>query len=326
VSVDISNLCWNCPNKDTLSIVSNSNGETIPSDIWEQQSDGNWYQYGSAGSWSLNASLYIHPFLTDELSVATFTQSADTLCSGNILTLDATGSTYQDTLLWYSPGGTPSTIPDSVITNMTFNTAGTYEVTLYTIGGGCNLFSSLTSLITVKASPAVTTDFADSAICAGNTVNITASGADEYSWIPSAYLNITTGSTVSSTPVDNIIYKVTGTKDGCSDSSFVTFNVTQLVTPFVTLSSSDTVITNGENVVFTADGINGGAGAIYTFKLNDSVVQESSANTWSSTSLIAGDKITCTLISSLACVTQRTVQSDTITISEDVLASSLSAF
>lgn len=63
VSVDISNLDWN--SNDKLSIVSNTKGQTVPSAIWEKQADNIWYRYGSLGSFDLNASLVIHPVLSD---------------------------------------------------------------------------------------------------------------------------------------------------------------------------------------------------------------------------------------------------------------------
>jgi hypothetical protein len=46
---------------EQLSILSNSDGETNPSIIWEQHADGGWSHYGDADSWNLNASLMIFP-------------------------------------------------------------------------------------------------------------------------------------------------------------------------------------------------------------------------------------------------------------------------
>lgn len=61
VSVDVTGLEWTSTTKDVLSITSNTSGQTSPSMIWERQSDNNWYRYGTAGSWALNASLFVHP-------------------------------------------------------------------------------------------------------------------------------------------------------------------------------------------------------------------------------------------------------------------------
>lgn len=63
VSVDLTNLQFTAGDRDVLSIVSNSAGETSPSAIWEKQADNNWYHYTTAGSWNLSASLLIHPLV-----------------------------------------------------------------------------------------------------------------------------------------------------------------------------------------------------------------------------------------------------------------------
>jgi hypothetical protein len=44
----------------SLSILSATADET-PAAIWEQHADGQWFQYGDAESWNLNASLMIFP-------------------------------------------------------------------------------------------------------------------------------------------------------------------------------------------------------------------------------------------------------------------------
>ncbi len=53
-------------------------------------------------------------------------------------------------------------------------------------------------------------------VCEGNSVELTANGAGSYTWSPATDLNTTTGSTVTSTPTDTIIYTVTGTTAGCA--------------------------------------------------------------------------------------------------------------
>ncbi|MFD1628957.1 cadherin-like beta sandwich domain-containing protein [Pseudopedobacter beijingensis] len=64
ISIDLSNLKWGTSEKDILNVTSNKDGDTNPSLIWEKQSDNLWYRYGTTGSWNLNASLLIHPFLS----------------------------------------------------------------------------------------------------------------------------------------------------------------------------------------------------------------------------------------------------------------------
>jgi len=224
VSVGLTNLQWTAGVKDTLSIVSNSNGQTTPSAIWEQQSDNNWYQYTTAGSWNLSASLYVHPFLTNTPSQAVITPSALTICSGNSIDFDAAGSTYQDTLLWYFPGGTPTVLPSAPTASVTYATPGTYDAILYTIGGGCSLFDSAFVSITVNPTPTISVS-GNNTICNGTSTSLTASGASSLTWSPATGLSATTGNNVTANPTVTTTYAITGTNGACSNSTTITINV-----------------------------------------------------------------------------------------------------
>jgi hypothetical protein len=220
----MNNLQWTAGVKDTLSIVSNSAGQTVPSAIWEQQSNNTWYQYTTAGSWNLSASLYIHPFLTSTPSQAIITPSVLTICSGNAVDFDAAGSTYQDTLLWYFPGGTPTVIPSAPTASVTYGTPGTYDAILYTIGGGCALFDSAFVTITVNPTPTINVSGINT-ICNGDNTSLTASGASTYSWSPGSGLSATTGTSVTANPTSTTTYDITGTLGSCSNSTSIIITV-----------------------------------------------------------------------------------------------------
>lgn len=225
VSVGLTNLQWTAGVKDTLSIVSNSAGQTTPSATWEQQSDNNWYQYTTAGSWNLSASLFIHPFLTNTPTQALITPGALNICQGNQIHFSAAGSTYQDTLLWYFPGGTPSVVPSNPAIDVSYFTPGSYQAILYVVGGGCSLFDSAFVNITVNSTPAVAVNRTNT-ICNGASTILTASGADSYSWSPPTGLTTTVGSTVTANPTSTTTYAITGVSaNGCSNTSTITINV-----------------------------------------------------------------------------------------------------
>jgi len=241
VSVDLTALQWTTSVHDTLSIVSNSAGQTTPSAIWEKQSDNLWYQYTTAGSWNLSASLYIHPFLTGANSVATFSQSATTVCQGDQITFNGTGSTYEDTLLWYFPGGSPIT-SNNLIQTVGYNTPGSYQAILYIVGGGCSLFDSTFVNITVNPTPVLAVNATpNTTICSGGIVNLSASGATSYSWSPSTYLSSSTSATPISTPTASITYNVQGTgTNGCSSNAVIPITVENV--PVANMAMSDTFI------------------------------------------------------------------------------------
>jgi hypothetical protein len=87
-------------------------------------------------------------------------------------------------------------------------------------GGQCATQATLN--ITVNPLPVVTV--ADPMpICAGQSVVLTASGADTYVWSPSTGLSSTTGNVVTASPLSSTTYTVTGTAaNGCSGTDDVT--------------------------------------------------------------------------------------------------------
>ena len=248
VSVDLTNLNWAAAH-DTLSIVSNTDGQTIPSAIWEQHSDATWHQYTTAGSWNLNASLYVEPFLTNAPTIATFTENFISVCQGNNITYNATGSTFEDTLLWVFPGGSPS-YSNNVIPSVIYNTPGTYISKLYVVGGGCSELDSAQISITINANPLVSISATSPTVCPLGSTTLTASGGStSYVWSPSTGLSGTSGTTVTSTPPSTITYNVLGTgSNGCTSNSTITINVDQ--PPVASVTVADSTICIGQTILF----------------------------------------------------------------------------
>jgi subtilisin family serine protease len=297
VSIDLTNLNWPT-NHDTLSIVSNSAGQTTPSAIWEKQSNNTWYQYTTAGSWNLSASLYIHPFLTSANSVATITASPLTLCAGDQVSFDATGSTFEDTLLWYFPGTTP-TISNNIQQDVIYNTAGNYQAILYIIGGGCHLFDSSFVNITVNANPtlAVTMNPSSNSVCSGTPVALSATGATTYAWSPSTFLSTTSGPSTTSTPTSSITYNLQGTgANGCSTTTSISINVDD--PPVGNIVESNTFVCVGAPVIF--DGSNSSSATSFIWSFPGGTPSSSSASSETVTYAAAGN-YTATLIVTNAC-------------------------
>lgn len=132
-----------------------------------------------------------------------------------------------------TPGGTFSYNPDpadgSTVNpttgEITNEVAGTTYNIQYLTPGACP--DSLTLPVTVNALPVVSAP--DQTICEGDNVNITATGANTYSWSPGTALNTTVGPTVNASPVTTINYTVTGTDvNGCISDDVVTVTVNPL--------------------------------------------------------------------------------------------------
>lgn len=303
VSVDLMNLQWNSSVKDTLSIVSNYKGQTIPSAIWEKQLDNQWSQYGTAGSWDLNTSLLIHPYLTDRLPIATITTSATSVCAGEVVQLDATGSTYENGLQWTIPGGFPASSTE-VEPSALFSEPGNYRIELTTTGGGCQMKQERQAYvdITVNTVPQLSATISKNPLCAGESATISVAGATTYVWSPSGGLNTSLGANVTATPASTTTYTVTGTQGTCVANLPIQVEV-RPTTASVSISASANNIVAGTQVTFTATPNNGGTNPIFDFRRNGSSIQNSASPTWSYSSLADEDVIRCIMTSDEACVT-----------------------
>lgn len=90
----------------------------------------------------------------------------------------------------------------------------TYTLTVTNASGQCASTDEVT--VTVNPSPVVTVAPAETEICRGQEVTLTASGAASYSWNPTG----ATTASITVSPVSNSSYTVTGTSaNGCSSSA-----------------------------------------------------------------------------------------------------------
>jgi hypothetical protein len=100
-------------------------------------------------------------------------------------------------------------------------------VTVYTVVGetGACANAKTHTVVPGGTSPTVSAAPANSSICEGETVKLTASGASSYMWNTGA-----SGGVLSAAPATNTVYLVTGTNvSGCTASAQVTVNVNPCV-------------------------------------------------------------------------------------------------
>jgi subtilisin family serine protease len=177
VSVDLTNLCWNDACKDTLTVLMHW-GSVVSA--WEQRKDSLWYAYAGTQSISLRGALYIHPYLTDDPTIATFTSDAAQTCSGRPVVFNAAGSTFGDAITWSFPNGSPA-VSNQVMPVVSFPHPGHYPVLLSIKGGGCHDARSDTQVIVIKAPDTAAVQLTGSAtfIFPGNFVKFTATPIHE---------------------------------------------------------------------------------------------------------------------------------------------------
>lgn len=150
-----------------------------------------------------------------------------------------------DTALWIVSGlnnyfwqstGTVNCLTCDTLTLMPQSTT-TYNVS--GIGAsGCPTDTTFT--LTVGNKPNVTVNLSAAAVCQGEAIQMTATGADTYVWSPGTYLDCVTCDTAIAIPQQSINYTLTGTTiAGCTNS--VPINLQVWDNPVVQLPTDTTV-------------------------------------------------------------------------------------
>ncbi len=159
------------------------------------------------------------------------------ICVGGTATLTASGAT---TYTWLPGSATGSN-----------NAVSPTATSVYTVNGqsGSCVASATISLV-VNPLPTVTATLsANSVPCAGNTITLTASGANTYTWMPGTL----TGSNVTDTPTTNTSYTVSGDDaNGCQNIAVL--NVTVNPLPVVLAVASPTAICETNTVALSGSG------------------------------------------------------------------------
>ncbi|MCC6371117.1 MAG: T9SS type A sorting domain-containing protein, partial [Bacteroidia bacterium] len=168
----------------------------------------------------------------------TLNSSALLVCSGDPVNIGVTGAS---SYLW-NDGSTTSSIAVNPTTTTIYSVTGT--------AAGCSSVES----VTVTVFDPILSITGPTAVCAGDQVNLNASGADTYTWLPSN----TPFSNLSDTPLATTIYTlVTLTASGsinCPETE--TVQVIVNANPTVTAVASRTAMCKNEQVVLTASGAN----------------------------------------------------------------------
>ncbi|PBQ33420.1 hypothetical protein CNR22_17085 [Sphingobacteriaceae bacterium] len=152
-----------------------------------------------------------------------------TICAGTSATLTA------DMIAGAGYSWTPSA---SVASPANYTTAASPTITTnYT----CTITDAITScsasanvLITVSPTTAVSVSpVTSTANCSANVYTLTATGANTYSWLPTAGLSSATGYTVVASPSVTTVYTVTGNNNCVTSSATATVVVLPLISPTV---------------------------------------------------------------------------------------------
>jgi RHS repeat-associated protein len=180
-----------------------------------------------------------------------------------------------------------------------------------------------TSPATFSVSPSPPTIY----FCQGQSVTFTASGSHpltSYQWQENGS-NVGTGSTYTTTAnsvaqLQSIRLTATTNASCVSNTSAtgsaqsIPFVVTPVTTPSVSISANPgSSICAGRSVTFTANTSGGGSSPSYQWYSNGAVISGATASTYTSTTLVNGQQISCVLTNNSSCTTASTATSNVIT-------------
>ncbi|MBK6345153.1 MAG: VCBS repeat-containing protein [Bacteroidales bacterium] len=185
--------------------------------------------------------------------------------------------------------------------------------------------NSITMSVTQSVTPFVTISTPSNSFCQGTQVTFTAvpvngGTSPSYQWKVNgnpagtgSYLFTT--STLNNNDVVTCLMSssITCLTIPTATSNPVTVFVTSNVTPSVTISASQTTLCAGSQVTFTAYAVNGGSNPEYQWRLNGNPVYGATSVTYTTSSLINNDVVSCQITSNAPCLTTPNAISSGIT-------------
>jgi len=202
---------------------------------------GNWVYGGdncSDGSTTTQTSACPFPLCGAAPTIAAdFSASDSTFCNGttvNFINLSSGATNY----FWDFGDSTTSNLQSP---NHTYNSPGTYDISLVASSSGITDTITKTSFITVNTLPSVNAG-ADQAVCNGGAVTLSGSGATTYAWDN----GVIDGAIFTPTAINT--YTVTGTDaNGCvgTDTVNVTINANYYNIVPTSLCTGDSILVGG---------------------------------------------------------------------------------
>ena len=166
------------------------------------------------------------------------------ICEGESLQVQVFGAS---SYIWSPTFGLSTTTSDIVVINP--NTSVTYNVVGTDLN---NCKDSIDFELNVSAPPTVSISPASTVICEGESITLTASGADNYSWSPSSTLSSDIGISVVSNPNITTSYQIIGSDViNCQDTTTIVVSVIPL--PTANIVSGGGVICSGDSAVIVVD-------------------------------------------------------------------------
>jgi gliding motility-associated-like protein len=268
--------------------------------------------------------------VTPLVSIA-ITSGTNPSCSGNLtFTASPTYGGATPAYQWKLNGsnvGTNSTVYSGTFANSDIITC---EMTSSEICANPTTATSDAITVTVNGtlSPLVSISTPDTTICSGTSVTFTAiptnGGSNPmYQWkvngsnigAPTTSNTYTTSSLLNNDKVSCILTSdALCVSPATATSDEITMIVNTVIVPSISITTSETIICPSTSVTFTATPTNGGSSPMYQWQVNGSDTgAPTTSNTYTTSSLLNNDKVSCILTSDALCVSSATATSNEIT-------------
>jgi len=175
----------------------------------------------------------------------TISTNTTQVCVGSIINFSASASGGNNSAYTYSW----STANIGSTTAISETNGGSYNYTVTALDANT---CSANAVHTVTFIPNPILTCANKDLCNGSSTNLYVNGASNYSWSPSAGLNVTSGSAVIANPVVTTIYTILGNNSFCTGLTTVTVGVINY--PNSVIFSPNQQICFGANTQITATG------------------------------------------------------------------------
>ena len=220
-------------------------------------------------------------------------------------------NTYVTTGL--SNGNTISCVMTSSLTSCISTQNATSNNLIMTVN------SAVTPYVSISANPA-------GSVCINTLVTISASQTNggsnpvyTFKINGTTVQNNNSNSYTSSSFVNNdVINVILNSTASCATSTTAnsnsdTMHINNPAPPLVSITANPSgIISAGTSVTFTANTSTPGSNPVYTFKINSTIYQSSSANTFTTTALHNNDTVKCILTTNANCLTTNTATSNQI--------------
>ncbi len=229
---------------------------------------------------------------TTPVAVLSSSDPNDSICSGQSVTFTATPAGYS-TYEFSFNGSIVQSSGSNTYSTTTLSTPN--SVTVKPGNNGCPgaVSNAIATVLILSPQITLTSSDANDSICAGDNVTLTATPAGftgyEFFVNGSSVQNSGTNSYTVTAPIGATAVYAVPTNGGCIGNASSTITTQVIAIPSVTLTVDDNDICSGEQAIFTATP----AGySQYDFQDNGISVQNSSLNTFTTSSLVPGNNVT----------------------------------